>query len=86
MLENFINLDAWNGLPDDLKAVVETANRAVNVTVLSEFVARNNDSLNTLVNEHGVELRPFNDEILALGASYWTRLVETKLAKEELAE
>ena len=65
VLENFINLDAWNGLPDDLKAIVETANRAVNVSVLSEFVARNNDSLATLVNEHGVELRPFNDEILA---------------------
>jgi len=26
----------------------------------------------------------FNDEILALGASYWSRLVETKLAKETL--
>jgi hippurate hydrolase len=26
----------------------------------------------------------FNDEILALGASYWSRLVETKLAKEAL--
>jgi TRAP-type mannitol/chloroaromatic compound transport system substrate-binding protein len=69
VLENFINLDAWNSLPDDLKAIVEAANRAVNVSVLSEFVARNNDSLNTLINEHGVELRPFNDEILAgLGA------------------
>jgi len=27
----------------------------------------------------------FNDEILALGATYWVKLVETKLAKEELA-
>ncbi len=26
----------------------------------------------------------FNDEALALGASYWSRLVETRLAKEEL--
>lgn len=65
VLDCFINMAAWEGLPDDLKAVVEAANRAVNVTVLSEFVARNNDALNTLVNEHGVELRPFNDEILS---------------------
>ena len=28
----------------------------------------------------------FNDAILALGASYWVKLAETKLAKEELAE
>jgi hippurate hydrolase len=27
----------------------------------------------------------FNDKILALGASYWVKLVETKLAKEELS-
>ncbi len=65
VLDNFINLATWNGLPDDLKAIVEAANRAVNVSVLSEFLARNNDSLESLVNEHGVELRPFNDEILA---------------------
>jgi TRAP-type mannitol/chloroaromatic compound transport system substrate-binding protein len=64
-LDNFINLDAWNGLDDDLKAVVETANTAVNQIVLSEFVARNNDALNTLLNEHNVELRRFSDEILA---------------------
>ena len=25
----------------------------------------------------------FNDEILPLGASYWAKLVETKLAKEQ---
>ena len=69
VLDNFINLAAWNALSDDLKAIVESANRAVNVSVLSEFVARNNDSLEVLVNDHGVELRPFNDEILqGLGA------------------
>lgn len=27
----------------------------------------------------------FNDEILALGAGYWVKLVEARLAKEELA-
>ena len=64
VLDCFVNLDAWEGLPDDLKAVVEAANRAVNLTVLSEFAARNKDSLEVLVNDHGVELRSFSDEIL----------------------
>ena len=59
VLDNFINLDAWNDLPDDLKTVVEVANRAVNISVLSEFVARNNAALAALVEEHGVKLRPF---------------------------
>ncbi|MEO1090681.1 MAG: TRAP transporter substrate-binding protein [Pseudomonadota bacterium] len=65
VLDNFINLDAWNSLPPDLQAIVEYANRAVNQTVLSEFTARNNDSLDKLINEHGVQLVPFPDEVLA---------------------
>jgi len=63
-LDNFVNLEAWESLPDDLKAVVEAANTAVNQMVLSEFVARNQESLDALVNEHGVELRRFNDDTL----------------------
>jgi TRAP-type mannitol/chloroaromatic compound transport system substrate-binding protein len=65
VLDNFINLAAWEKLPSDIKAIVEVANTAVNQHVLSEFVARNNDSLAALVNEHGVELKRFNDEILS---------------------
>jgi TRAP-type mannitol/chloroaromatic compound transport system substrate-binding protein len=64
VLDNFINLDAWNALPDDLKAIVEQANRAVNQMVLSEFTARNVQALDTLRNKHGVDVRPFSDDIL----------------------
>jgi len=64
VLDNFVNLKAWNELPDDLKDIVKTANTAVNQLVLSEFVARNNAALATLVKKHGVELRQFPDEIL----------------------
>jgi TRAP-type mannitol/chloroaromatic compound transport system substrate-binding protein len=64
VLDNFINMKAWESLPGDLKAVVETANAAVNQIVLSEFVARNNAALSTLVNKHNVQLRGFPDEIL----------------------
>ena len=68
VLDNFINLQAWESLDPDLQAVVHAANTAVNQMVLSEFVARNNDSLNSLVTQHNVELRKFPDEILtALG-------------------
>lgn len=64
VLENFINLKAYERLPSELKDIVRTANTAVNQLVLGEFVARNNSSLATLVNEHGVELRRFPDDIL----------------------
>ncbi len=63
-LENFINLAAWEGLPGDIKAVITAANAAVNQLVLSEFVARNNTSLETLIGKHDVELKRFPDNVL----------------------
>jgi TRAP-type mannitol/chloroaromatic compound transport system substrate-binding protein len=63
-LENFINLKAWESLPKDIQAIVEQANQAVNLTVLSEFTARNNAALTTLINDHGVVLKRFPDPVL----------------------
>ena len=68
LLDNFINRAAWDNLEDDLKAIVASANAHVNSFVLNEFMANNNAALNTLVNEHGVILKKFPDEVLdALG-------------------
>ena len=64
VLENFINLNAWEKLPGDIKAVVEASNAAVNQIVLSEFTARNNSALQTLVGKHKVDLRKFPDAVL----------------------
>ncbi len=64
VLDNFINLDAWNDLTVDLQAIIKAANTAVNQLVLSEFTARNNDSLQALLDDHGVDVRPFPDEVL----------------------
>jgi TRAP-type mannitol/chloroaromatic compound transport system substrate-binding protein len=68
LLDNFINLSAWEKLSDDLKAIVAAANGYTNGYVLNEFVAKNNGALNTLVSEHGVILKKFPDDVLnALG-------------------
>lgn len=64
MLEFTINRDAWNELPPDLQAIVAHATRAVNQDMLDEFTARNNAALQTLINDHGVELRKFPDDVL----------------------
>jgi len=63
-LDNFISRKLWDSLSADVKAVVEAANAAVNQLVLSEFVARNNSALRTLVDEHGVILKKFPDPVL----------------------
>ncbi|MBT5050363.1 MAG: TRAP transporter substrate-binding protein [Rhodospirillaceae bacterium] len=64
VLDNFVNLKAWEKLPGDLKSIVTAANAAVNQIVLSEFTARNNAALQTLVNKHKVKLLKFPDPVL----------------------
>lgn len=64
-LECMVNKQALEALPADLQAVVEYACQAANDDMLSEFTARNSHALKTLVDEHGVQLRRFPDELLA---------------------
>ncbi len=85
-LENFINLSAWNDLPNDLKAIVEQANRATNQMVLSEFVARNNQALKTLQEKHNVDVRPFSNDILTNLGSLSGKVLRDLVASDPLSQ
>ncbi len=63
-LELIINKEAFDELPDDLKAIVEAAGMAGNTDMLAEYTARNNTALRELVDEHGVELRQLPEDVL----------------------
>ncbi len=63
-MECMINQAAFETLPADLQSIVMTACKAVNLDMLSEFTARNNQALQTLVHEHKVELREFPKPVL----------------------
>ncbi|NND67668.1 MAG: TRAP transporter substrate-binding protein [Halioglobus sp.] len=65
MLEFIVNGDSYAALPEDLKAIVKYAARAVNQDMLDEYTARNNAALQNLINEHGVQLRRLPDDVLA---------------------
>ena len=58
-LECFVNLEAYNSLPSDLKLVVNAACQAANLDMLSEFMARNGVALEVLLNTHNVSLQRF---------------------------
>ncbi len=64
MLEFIINDAAYDALPADLKAVVTAAARAANAAMLDEFTARNNESLQDLLNQ-GTDLRRLPDDVFA---------------------
>jgi len=83
-LECMINQSAWDSLPPDLQAIVKVACQAAVMDSLSDFTYNNGVALKKLVNEHGVELRRFPDEVLnrlsAIGDEFMSELTdETEL-------
>lgn len=63
-MEAMINKQALEELPKDLQSIVMAACKAVNMDMISEYTARNNQALESLVNKHGVKLMPLPDDVL----------------------
>ena len=82
MLELFINIDAWNSLPNHLQVIIETATKAVNQDMLDEYLAKNNQALTELVEVHGVELRKLPDDVIEEFREISNKILDD-LAKED---
>jgi TRAP-type mannitol/chloroaromatic compound transport system substrate-binding protein len=63
-LEGLVNKQAYDALEDDLKEIVKLACMAANQNMLSDFTAKNRNALDTLINEHQVQLKEFPEEVL----------------------
>ncbi len=64
-LEAIINKKALLALPDDLQSIVLNACRVVNQDLLAEYTARNPVALQTLLQEHKVDMRIYPADVLA---------------------
>ncbi len=58
-----MNGEFWGGLSDNHKAIIEAACNEENSRTMAETNANNGAFLNKLVNDHGVQLREFNDDV-----------------------
>jgi len=63
-MECLVNQNAYAQLPADLQSIVSNACRVLNAEMLAEYTARNNSALQSLVNDHGVDVRSFPGEVL----------------------
>jgi len=63
-LEAIINKKALESLPKDLQSIVMNACKVVNQDMSTEFSAKNNAALDTLVNKHKVDVRRLPDDVL----------------------
>ncbi len=64
VLELQVNRQAFEALPADLQLIVRDAAMTQNTWMLAQFEGRNNQALQQLVNEEGVDLRQFPDEVM----------------------
>ncbi len=84
-IEALVNREALDSLPADLRAMLETACRAVNQDMLDEFTARNAAALRTLVEEQGVDVRRLPDDVLARFAELSEDVLNETAATDELS-
>lgn len=85
-LECFINKEAFEKLPEDLQVIVRNAIRVANQDMLADFTAKNNRALEQLVNEQGVELRQFPDEVLTAIKELSDAVVAEEAAKDPMSK
>jgi len=85
-MECFINKEALEALPEDLQVLVRTAIRVANQDMLADFTAKNNRALEQLVNDHGVELRKFPDDVLNKIKALSDEVVAEEASKDEITK
>lgn len=59
-----VSLAAWNELPPAYQALIETVTREATLDQLARYDVENPKALARLVNDHGVTLRAYSDDIL----------------------
>lgn len=84
--ECLIGRAAWDSLPPDLQAIVAEACAAENAYTLAEADWRNGQALTTLVDEHGVVLRPWPDSVIAAARNEATTLLAGFAAEDGIGQ
>ena len=85
-LELMVNQQAYEALPADLQAMIETAAQAINDDTLADYVAHSQGALDTLVREHGVQVRPLPEEVLDRLRAAAREVVAEAAGEDELSQ
>jgi TRAP-type mannitol/chloroaromatic compound transport system substrate-binding protein len=85
-LEVIVNKQAFEKLPADLQEIVRTAAYRANHWMLSQFEAKNNEYLQKLVNEEGVKLLKFPEEVLKAAKSATNKILNEIAAQDAAAK
>lgn len=81
-LDLMINRRAWDQLPATYQKVLEACARATNEELLIHYDAANPPALHRLINEHGVQVRPFSRDIMQAAWRESTALLEEQASAD----
>lgn len=79
------NKSWWDGLSATDQAIIQAACNEENARTMAETNANNGKYLDKLINEHGVELREFNDDVYAAFGEAAQEVLEEARAHSDLA-
>ncbi len=85
MLSFGMNAEWWNGLSKTDQLVIEAATAAENDIMMAEYTAKSGASLKKLLEEQGVKLRQFNDDVYDAFGEAAEEVFETVRAHSDLA-
>jgi len=86
VLEIFVNKGVFEKLPTDLQHIIRAATYRSNIWMLSAFEAQNNVYLQTLINEHNVQLKRFPDDVLQTFKKYTKEVLDELTAKDPMSK
>lgn len=84
-LEFFVNKYLFEELPEDLQEIIQTASMRVQAWVLSEFDVENAIHLDKLINDEGVILKQFPEEVLNTLRKYTAEALEEVVGSDPLS-
>ena len=84
-LETIVNRSAWESLPPDLQAILETSCQAISLDMLAEYTHGNGTALAQLAADPAVELRRFPPDVLELLSNVTDEIVAEMVAADPAA-
>jgi TRAP-type mannitol/chloroaromatic compound transport system substrate-binding protein len=85
-LEYFFNKQAYESLPKDLQHIVDGVCMENEIWTLTQFDAQNGAALQTLINEHHVQMIEFPEAVLSALRKLAEEVLEEEAAKSPLAK
>lgn len=85
-LETMVNKKAWDSLPPDLQAILETTCQAITTDMVAEYTHGNAYALQQLIDDPDVEIRQFPQEVLDVLKEITQEVVDEWVARDPAAK